>query len=438
MKGGRRGHRDSTGRDPEWMEQATETMREKAERYHTGRSSPRGKIKDWKTIAVEHVSEVERLNKEHLANEKMWESFLQKVLDANKQLEIQKKHLKAENEALKWHSENAGCHALPPARTLEEPEVLFPRTVEEFKNGIGSLGASYYKKETERCREIPRNGNSLEVVDGGITSLTVTNGHPTDEQTIQVLHDTLDRQRGELRNLDELLEAERRRNRDLQDLNDDLAATCNGYKADIEANAQIRDELLKRVNNADNHIQSCAKLLDLLRDFDPEGVEDMRRLLQEIDGVIVMPDSELNRLTDEDEHWKAKKTKMSETIQSLFDNAVSIEQRRKRLRFEQTAALMWASNPGSTRKERAIMESLYALDKGKRHSQTVEGPFNAGCEKQGRSHQLFARLMESEAGLGMLPAPRTELPASYRRKVFDHSMKTRKIQNDNQRILSER
>jgi len=396
----------------DWIEQQTETDRERVDRLYKGSSSTNGKMKDWKQIATEHMQEVERLNKEALDNEKLWDNFLQKVIDANHKLETQKKHLKAENEALK-RSVFQADHETAQSKRNSQRQTSSTQEIQAVENAISSMSMT----DTHRGNVNTRN----------------------ESQTIEVLHDTLARQRDELRKINRNFEEERRRCNELADLHDEAMSTLNDQKADNTANTQIRNELLQRIDSADRKILNSAKLVDLMRDYDPEGVEDMRRLLQEIDQVVAMEDTTIDRLLeDSDPDWRAKKLEMSEKIQNLFDNAVSLEQRRKRMRFEETAAFMWALKPGTTRKERAIMESLYTLDRSK-HQPKLDGTsFDPSDPGQEKAHQLFSRLLESESGMGLLPTSKLNLPASYRRRLYDHSKHAAKTISKSKNLVGRR
>ena len=48
-----------------------------------------------------------------------------------------------------------------------------------------------------------------------------------------------------------------------------------------------------------------------------------------------------------------------------------------------------------------------------------------------QQHKLFARLLESEAGLGMLNSTDLDIPASYRRRIYDHSLNSSRKEKSN-------
>jgi hypothetical protein len=215
----------------------------------------------------------------------------------------------------------------------------------------------------------------------------------------------------------------------------DLARELDKSRMQDEGDSKrVRTQILNRIEEAEVQLLRVAKLMDLLRDYDPEGVEDMRRLYQEIEGEPAFSaEDEDRRIYEYDYSWYEKKQRMSERVQSLFDEAVGLEQRRKRLRFEKVAMHMWSMHPGTTRKERAIMESLYDLDNERRKPSKDGTAFDAKDRGQAKQHELFARLLESEAGLGLLPSARNEHPfpagigsSSFRRKAYDHSLQTRR------------
>jgi hypothetical protein len=277
---------------------------------------------------------------------------------------------------------------------------------------------------------------------------------------------------------------------------EDLSRELEARTQDLDDSKKVRTQILNRIEEAEDNLLRVAKLLDLLRDYDPEGVEDMRRLYQEIEGGPAMTEEEMDRrIYENDVHWHEKKRRMSERVKSLFDEAVSLEERRKRLRFERAAAFMWSMHPGSvhthahtythtftcahqrsftrahtrtfirthtrtsthththihihtcahihtyshtyahtqTRKERAIMESLHELDNERRKPRRDSTAFDPKDRSQANQHQLFARLLESEGGLGLLPSARDERPlpagvasATFRRSAYDHSLQTRR------------
>ena len=72
----------------------------------------------------------------------------------------------------------------------------------------------------------------------------------------------------------------------------------------------------------------------------------MLKLYQEIEGHQAISEQDLEACHANGE-WAHKKENMSKKIKDLFDDALSLEQKRSRLRFERAAACMWAMNPVS-------------------------------------------------------------------------------------------
>jgi hypothetical protein len=103
---------------------------------------------------------------------------------------------------------------------------------------------------------------------------------------------------------------------------------------------KVREELIKSIENTEASLRGCAKLMDLLREYDPEGFDDMRRLYQEIEGRPMLSEVEIDALIEEDSTWPEKKRATSKRIKALFDDAMEMEARRKRLRFERAASVM--------------------------------------------------------------------------------------------------
>lgn len=161
----------------------------------------------------------------------------------------------------------------------------------------------------------------------------------------------------------------RRQREELQRLKIELSKRSKGEGVDVGYSS------FSSTMAQDYDLMACAKLLDLWMDYDPEGLEDMQKIYLEIEKrPHPMDEQRISRLlvkdlqTDEGEDWQDKKKRMSERIKALFDDSVSLEKRRKRLRFERAAAVMWGMNPATNRKERALMESLWELDKERKNN----------------------------------------------------------------------
>lgn len=222
----------------------------------------------------------------------------------------------------------------------------------------------------------------------------------------------------------------RRQREELQRLKIELSKRSKGEGVDVGYSS------FSSTMAQDYDLMACAKLLDLWMDYDPEGLEDMQKIYLEIEKrPHPMDEQRISRLlvkdlqTDEGEDWQDKKKRMSERIKALFDDSVSLEKRRKRLRFERAAAVMWGMNPATNRKERALMESLWELDKERKNNNGTPLPSTLNVENV-QAHKLFARLLESDASLAMLPSAIKTVAetnpmasATFRRKAYDHSLK---------------
>jgi hypothetical protein len=211
----------------------------------------------------------------------------------------------------------------------------------------------------------------------------------------------------------------------------DASNAVIGTFGDKETHARkVRSELLNRISDMEGDLLNMCKVMDLVRDYDPEGLSDMERLYEEIEGLVTLSEFDLRgRLNDFDRDWSAKKKAMSDHIKSMFDGKVSLEQ--KRLRLERAASYMWAMHPGTTRKERALMTSLHDLDAAKKKTGRKDGSaYDSRDLTQERQQHLFARMLESEAGLGLLPSAKDGQgnglgSASFRRRAYDHARTVR-------------
>ena len=48
-------------------------------------------------------------------------------------------------------------------------------------------------------------------------------------------------------------------------------------QSDLRASKKVREELLARIDSIQEKLLALCKLMDLLREYDPEGFDDMRR-----------------------------------------------------------------------------------------------------------------------------------------------------------------
>ena len=54
---------------------------------------------------------------------------------------------------------------------------------------------------------------------------------------------------------------------------------ADDFEEDIRASKKVRAELLNRIEHTEDKLRACCKLVDLLREYDPEGLDDMRRYI---------------------------------------------------------------------------------------------------------------------------------------------------------------
>ena len=73
------------------------------------------------------------------------------------------------------------------------------------------------------------------------------------------------------------------------------------------------------------------------------------------------------------------------------------------------------------------MEALYDLDQER--GKARPGTARETNPESYRAHKLFARLVESEAGLGLLPAEELNMSSASRRMIYDHVQKLKVIIN---------
>jgi hypothetical protein len=194
---------------------------------------------------------------------------------------------------------------------------------------------------------------------------------------------------------------------------------------DLDDADRAQDEMLRRVEWLERDLIGCIKLVDLMHDYDATGLEDMRKLYAEMEGQpCTWTEGEVaKRMQRYDKGWNEKKKRTGEAIKALFDNAVRLEKEKGKERFERSAAFMWGMNSGTTRKERALMEAMHELDNNKSAS--------TGESANPKYEMLYHRLLDSEAGIGLLPSTEGPLPPktvtsskTWKRQVYDHNMRT--------------